>query len=155
MAEGSDEAVVIERTFDAPVAMVWRMWTEPEQFRMWYGPDGARVPEATMDVRVGGIRRICLEVQTPEGPARMWFAGEYREVVENERLVYTESAADEHGDVAGQAGHPAHTQVVVELSDVGGRTRMVMTHVGIPADSPGAVGWAMAFGKLAALLERG
>jgi hypothetical protein len=49
-------------------------------------------------------------------------------------------------------GHPATTQVTVELTDLGGRTKMVMTHSGIPADSPGAVGWAMAFSKLAARL---
>ena len=33
--------------------------------------------------------------------------------------------------------------------DVGGRTKMVMTHLGIPGDSPGAAGWAMALDKLA------
>jgi uncharacterized protein YndB with AHSA1/START domain len=88
----------------------------------------------------------------------MWFAGEFREVVENERLVYTESMSDENGnvvspaDVGMPAGHPTTTEVRVELDDVGGRTRMVMTHAGVPDDSPGAAGWAMAFDKLAALL---
>jgi hypothetical protein len=52
--------------------------------------------------------------------------------------------SDEHG----AATSPA-TEVVVELADVGGRTRMVMTHVGVAPDSPGAGGWAMAFEKLA------
>jgi hypothetical protein len=41
------------------------------------------------------------------------------------------------------------TEVRVELEDIGGRTKMVMTHAGIPADSPGAAGWAMALDKLA------
>jgi hypothetical protein len=41
-------------------------------------------------------------------------------------------------------------QVRVELEDLGGRTRMVLTHVGIPSDSPGATGWTMALDKLAA-----
>jgi hypothetical protein len=45
------------------------------------------------------------------------------------------------------------TEVRVELEDVGGRTKMVMTHAGIPADSPGAAGWTMAFAKLAAHVE--
>jgi hypothetical protein len=47
-------------------------------------------------------------------------------------------------------GHPTTTEVRVELEDIDERTRMVMTHVGIPADSPGATGWTMAFDKLAA-----
>ena len=107
-----------------------------------------------MDVRVGGTRLVCLEVQTPNGPMRMWFTGEYREVIENERLIYTESMSDENGHVSSPSdmgmpeGHPTTTEVRVELKDIGGRTKMVMTHVGIPQDSPGAVGWAMALDKL-------
>ena len=50
-------------------------------------------------------------------------------------------------------GHPTTTEVRVELQDLGGRTKMTMTHAGIPADSPGAAGWTMAFEKLAAYLE--
>jgi hypothetical protein len=48
--------------------------------------------------------------------------------------------------------HPA-TEVRVELTDMDGRTRMVLTHIGVPAGSPGALGWTMAFDKLAARLR--
>jgi len=88
----------------------------------------------------------------------MWFTGEYREVIENERLVYTESMSDENGHVASAsdlgmpAGHPVTTEIRVELNKIDGRTKMVLTHVGIPHDSPGAAGWAMALGKLTAYL---
>jgi uncharacterized protein YndB with AHSA1/START domain len=145
---------MIERTIDAPVDLVWRMWTEAEHFAAWYGPTGARVPVATMDVRVGGGRHIGMEMDTPDGPMRMWFVGEYREVDAPHRLVYTEAVADEDGNVLGpeQTGMPAHhpvtTEVTVVLHDVDGRTRMVLTHAGVPADSPGATGWRMAFDKL-------
>jgi uncharacterized protein YndB with AHSA1/START domain len=161
MAEGSvsQDAVVIERSFDAPAELVWQMWTDPEHFKQWYGPDGVTVPVAKMDVRDGGSRRVCMEMETPGGLRRMWFTGEYREVAENQRLVYTESMSDESGNVLSPAdlgmppGHPATTEVTVELHDLGGRTKMVLTHAGIPADSPGAAGWMMAFSKLAALLQ--
>jgi uncharacterized protein YndB with AHSA1/START domain len=154
----SRDAVVIERSFDVPVDLVWQMWTDPDHFRAWYGPDGATIPVAEMDVRVGGTRLVCMEMASPGGSMTMWFTGEYREVVENERLVYTESMSDENGNVQSPAamgmpeGHPTTTEVRVELDDVGGRTKMVMTHVGVPSDSPGAAGWAMAFDKLAAHL---
>lgn len=156
---GSQDAVVIERTLDAPVELIWQMWTDPEHFKAWYGPDGAAIPVAKMDVRVGGTRLVSMEMQTPNGPMQMWFTGEYREVVENERLVYTESMSDENGNVLSPSdmgmpeSHPATTEVVVELEDLGGRTKMVLTHLGIPEDSPGAAGWTMAFDKLAALVE--
>ncbi len=152
----SQDAVKIERHFEAPVELIWQMWTDPEHFAAWYGPDGATIPVAKMDVRVGGTRLVAMEMQTPDGPMRMWFTGEYREVVENERLVYTESMSDENGNVVSPsdmgmpAGHPTTTEVRVELEYAGGRTKMVMTHAGIPAGSPGAAGWTMAFDKLAA-----
>jgi uncharacterized protein YndB with AHSA1/START domain len=157
MTDNSDsrDAVVIERQFDAPVELIWQMWTDPQHFAAWYGPDGATIPVARMDVRVGGTRLVSMEMHTPDGPMRMWFTGEYREVVENERLIYTESMSDANGnvlspsDVRMPAGHPATTEVHVEFEDVGGRTKMVMTHAGIPGDSPGAAGWAMALAKLA------
>ncbi|HSG78269.1 MAG TPA: SRPBCC domain-containing protein [Acidimicrobiia bacterium] len=153
MSDGTP-SMRIERTFDAPIELVWEMWADPGHFAAWYGPDGATVSVATMDVRVGGSRLIGMAMETPGGPRRMWFAGEYREVVGNERLVYTEFVADESANALPPSAmgmpddHPVTTEVVVELGDLGGRTRMVMTHIGVPEGSPGAVGWAMAFGKL-------
>jgi uncharacterized protein YndB with AHSA1/START domain len=157
-SNGSRDAVVLQRTVDAPIELVWQMWTDPDHFRAWYGPAGAAVPVAEMDVRVVGRRRLCMEVQGPSGPMRMWFTGEYLEVVAPRRLVYSESMSDEDGNVVAAAqlgvpdGHPASTEVRVELEEVGGRTKMVVTHVGIPAGSPGAVGWEMALDALAAQL---
>jgi uncharacterized protein YndB with AHSA1/START domain len=137
-SNSSQDAVTIERSFGAPVDLIWAMWTDPEHFAAWYGPDGATIPIAKMDVRVGGTRLVSMEVQTPNGPMQMWFTGEYREVVQNERLVYTESMSDQNGNVLSPeelgmpAGHPTTTEVRVELEDVGGRTKMVMTHAGVP-----------------------
>lgn len=146
--------VQIERTFDAPIDLIWSMWTEAEHFANWYGPMGAKIPKAEMDVTVGGGRHIGMEMQTPNGPMQMFFVGEYREIDPKTRLVYTESVADADGNVmtAEQMGMPAgapmETSVVVELEDLGGRTKMVMTHIGVPADSPGGQGWAMAIDKM-------
>jgi uncharacterized protein YndB with AHSA1/START domain len=158
-ASGVPDAVIIERSFDAPVALIWQMWTDPEHFKAWYGPDGATIPVAKMDVHIGGTRLVCMEMQTPDGAMQMWFTGEYLEVVENERLVYTESMSDEKGNVLAPSdlgmptGHPSTTEVSVELEDVGGRTKMVLTHVGVPAGSPAAAGWGMALAKLATHVE--
>lgn len=160
MSDGTPErAVVIERIFDAAPDLIWRMWTEPEHFASWYGPNGASIPVAKMDVRVGGKRLVCMEMQTPNGPMQMWFTGEYLEVVENVRLVYTESMSDDAGNVLSPSdmgmpeGHPETTEITVELEGVGSGTRMVMTHAGVPADSPGAAGWMMAFDKLGQRVE--
>ena len=137
--------------------LIWQMWTDPEHFKAWYGPDGATIPVAKMDVRVGGTRLVCMEMQTPDGPMQMWFTGEYREVVENERLVYTESMSDENGNVVVPLGRLECPRAIRRppRSVSSSRTSVAargwcMTHVGIPADSPGATGWAMALDKLVA-----
>lgn len=151
---GSTDAVVIERTLDAPVARIWEMWTQPRHFQAWYGPTGATVPVANMDVRVGGRRHVSMEMQTPNGPMQMWFTGEYLTVDPTSLLVYTESMSDETGRVVPPAemgmpdGHPEVTEIVVELEPQGDGTRMMLTHRGVPADSPGATGWNMALDKL-------
>jgi uncharacterized protein YndB with AHSA1/START domain len=156
MSETEDRAaVVIERTFAAPVEQIWAMWTVPELFASWYGPTGATIPMAQMDLRVGGVRLVCMEMSTPNGPMTMWFTGEFLDVVEPERLVYTEVLADERGrplDAADVPGGNDVTEVRVELAAVDGGTHMVMTHVGIPAGSPGEAGWTMAIDKLEQVL---
>jgi len=152
----SQDALTIERTFDAPADVIWQMWTDPRHFAAWYGPAGSAVTVVNMNVRVGGSRLVRMEVTTPNGPMQMWFTGEYLEIIDGKRLVYTESMSNANGDVVNPselgmpAAHPTTTEVRVELEDLGGRTRMVLTHIGIPAGSPGAAGWAMAIDKLAA-----
>ena len=153
----ANDAVVIERIFDVPVEIIWQMWTEPDHFQRWYGPKGFTVPVADMDLRVGGKRLICMA--SPDGSMRMWTTGEYTEIVPHERLVYTESPADEDGNVVSPSamgmpeGYPTTTEVTVLLEDLGGRTKMVMTHAGMPADSGAGGGWNQAFDKLAKHVE--
>lgn len=149
------DGIVIERTFDIPVNVVWQLWTQPEHFKNWYGPEGFTVPVAEMDVRVGGKHLFCM--QTPDGSRQMWSTGEYTEVVPNKRLVYTDSMADEHGNVVSPSAYgmndddyPATTEVTVLLEDLDGRTKMVVTHAGLPANEQGAsAGWEQAFAKMA------
>jgi uncharacterized protein YndB with AHSA1/START domain len=151
-------AMVLERVLEAPVGQVWSMWTEPEHFAAWYGPVGAVVTVLRMDVRIGGSRLVGMVMETPDGPAEMWFAGEFRAVVPETLLVYSESMADREGNVLAASdlgmpdGHAGSTEIRLELEDLGGRTRMVLTHLGIAADSPGAAGWSMALDKLASRL---
>ncbi|MFN3257044.1 MAG: SRPBCC family protein [Ilumatobacter sp.] len=148
--------VQIDRTFDAPIEVIWSMWTDPEHFAKWYGPMGSRIPTAEMDVRVGGRRHIAMEMDTPNGVMAMFFVGEYREVEPMIRLSYTESMADADGSaltaeqMGMPAGTPMETSVVVDLEDLGDRTRMTVTHIGVPRDSPGGQGWAMAIDELEA-----
>ena len=154
---GSKDAVVIERTFDAAQDTIWQMWTDPEQFKQWYGPRGFTIPVADMDLRIGGKRLICMS--SPDGSMKMWTTGKFTEIAPIERLGYTESMADADvnvilpSDMGMPVGYPVTTQVTVRLEDLGGRTKMVMTHAGVPADSGASSGWEQAFAKMAAYVE--
>ncbi len=149
--------VRIERDFDCPIDLVWRMWTDPALFKKWYGPNGMSVPTAEMDVTVGGTRKVCMSMQAPERSMEMWFTGVYKEVRAPHRLVYTESMCDADGTLISPQtmgmpdNFPDITEVIVELTQTGDTTRMVMVHMGVEAGTAGAGGWNQAFDKLAAL----
>jgi uncharacterized protein YndB with AHSA1/START domain len=106
--------ITITRVFDAPRERVWREWTEPERFADWFGGPEWEVPLDTvsMDVRPGGAWRLSMH-----GPGReIRWKGEYHEVVEPERLVFT---------VSDQPGDEAYELCTVVLTDLGdGRTEM-------------------------------
>jgi uncharacterized protein YndB with AHSA1/START domain len=155
----STNSVVIERSFEAPIELLWKMWSDPEHFKAWYGPQGATIPVAQLDVRVGGRRFVGMEMNTPNGAMQMWFTGEHLAVNEPNQLAYSESMSDENGNVQPPSsmgmpeGHPTTTEVRVDLVVTGDLTKMVLTHVGIPAGSPGEMGWNMAFDKLATYVD--
>lgn len=151
----------MKREFDAPIGLVWDMWTRPDLFKKWYSPMGMTVPTAEMDVVIGGTRKVCMEMVSPERTMTMWFTGIYKEVKRPSRLVYTESMCDAEGVILSPQsmgmpeGHPDITEVIVELNETGGRTMMTMVHVGVPTGSAGEGGWSQAFDTLAAVLNGG
>jgi uncharacterized protein YndB with AHSA1/START domain len=85
----------IERTYDAPVNNVWKAWTEPEQIKVWWGPDNVSIPECEVDLRVGGRIYIVMEAGEAMGPykgTRWPMDGTFTEVKENSRLAYVVKA---------------------------------------------------------------
>jgi uncharacterized protein YndB with AHSA1/START domain len=87
--------LVIERTFDAPRELVFKVWTQPEHVPNWFGPKGFTLPVFETDVRPGGVTRYCMRSSTGE---ESWGKSEFREVVPPERLVYTDWFADPQGN---------------------------------------------------------
>lgn len=155
-------AVIITRTLAAPIDTVWSMFAEAEHFGAWYGPEGAELEVHRFEAEPGGGRLVCMRMPTPQGTHEMWFTGEFVELTPPTRLVYTESVCDATGRVLTAAemgmpdGAPMTTRVIVALtrieSGADGATQLTLTHEGIPAGSPGEMGWQMALDKLAARL---
>ena len=109
----SDREVIVTRLVNAPPHIVWEAWTRAELFRQWWIPKSAALNllSCEMDVRVGGGYRLVFKFQDSE----MAFFGTYREVVPNQRLVWT-------NDEAGDAGQIS----TVTFEEKSGRTLVVM-----------------------------
>src|SRR5438309_10503623 len=84
----TDTQIEITRTFDAPRHLVYKAYTTPELIKRWWGGDRGDVTLAEVDLRVGGKWRY---VMTANGGYEVGFHGVYREIVPNERLVFTET----------------------------------------------------------------
>jgi uncharacterized protein YndB with AHSA1/START domain len=80
----SDRAIVITRTFDAPRALVFDVWTTAEHIAQWWDPSRAPLASCEVDLRPGGAFRFV-----PRDPerAKLAFTGRYREISRPTRLV--------------------------------------------------------------------
>jgi uncharacterized protein YndB with AHSA1/START domain len=76
--------LTLTRELAAPRSLVWRAWTEPEQFARWFGPRGFTIPRIEFDVRPGGA--IRCDMRAPDGTT-FTNIGSFTEIVEPERLV--------------------------------------------------------------------
>lgn len=147
--------VEITRIFEAPRELVWRVWTDPQQLMRWWGPTEFTAPACHIDLRVGGKYLFCM--QGPDG-TKIWTTGTYQEIVPLERLVYSDSFADETGNAV-PASHygmgdeiPFAMTVTVTFEELEGKTKMTLRHEGLPAGELSemtAVGWNESFDKLA------
>ena len=78
--------VRITRTFDAPVDLVYRAWTEPELVAQWMGPRSIDMEIETWDLRTGGEYRYTAR---RDGEDVAHFYGSFHKVVPNEKITQT------------------------------------------------------------------
>lgn len=83
----TDEQILVTRTFAAPKRLVYKAWTTPELVSRWWPGRRGTMVSCEIDLRVGGTWRY---VMTATEGHEVAFHGEYRELVPEERIVYTE-----------------------------------------------------------------
>jgi uncharacterized protein YndB with AHSA1/START domain len=103
---------VISRVLDAPRALVWTCFTDPERMKQWWGPKGVKVVQSKMDLRPGGTYLYAMQ---PPGAAVMWGRMVYREIVPPSKLVFINSFSDEAG---GLTRHPMSATWPLEMLSV-------------------------------------
>jgi uncharacterized protein YndB with AHSA1/START domain len=91
----SDRETEITRRFAAPRSALYRAWSEADLFRQWWVPQsfGMTLLSCEMDVRTGGSYRLVFA--NPSGGEPMAFFGTYKDVVPNERIVWTNEESDQ------------------------------------------------------------
>jgi uncharacterized protein YndB with AHSA1/START domain len=142
-----DNELLIQRTFDAPVELVFRIWESRDHAIRWWGPEEFTTTELEMDFRPGGKWRAAM-TSKQFGLSRM--SGEYREIEKNKRIVFT-FAWDE------DSGESVQTLVTVSFAEKSGKT--IQTFHQTPFSSVASRdshigGWISLFNKQQAYAER-
>ena len=111
--EVGNHELLIHRTFDAPLPLVFQIWETREHLMQWWGPKDFTCTHVDLDFRPGGSYRICI-VSAEHGES--WMGGRFIEIVKNHRIVMTfawEDGPDQPG---------VETLVNVTFSEEGGKT---------------------------------
>jgi len=111
--------IVINRVFNAPCALVFRAWTEPQHMLKWWFCKDTECRGIEADVKVGGALRIHMA--SAHGDHIV--IGKYLEIVPNKRLHFSWEWEDYR---------MPHSTVTVEFEDLGQTTRLTLTHAGLP-----------------------
>lgn len=139
-------ALDVTRTVKAPLEMVWKAWTEPEQMANWFGCTKTQSVNVTNDLRVGGEYRVNVGCSDGE---QVCMSGVYQKVEQNKRLVYTWNNTSSE--------FPAKdTLVSVTFVPHGDRTEIRITHSNLNDANclhGHSLGWNASLDRFVALFE--
>lgn len=146
--------LLITHLFDAPREAVFQAWTDPEQLKHWYAPDGCTIEFKTIDIMTGGNFHSCVHDPVH---GECWVKGTYLEVLPNQKLAFTMVMSDEAGNSArsvsaGKSEDWPEEQITTILFESIGKQTKVSIHQTVPeevAKKTGAYyGWIKMLHKL-------
>ena len=139
---------VLERTFDAPRALVWKTWTDPALLSRWYGPRAETIVHR-LDLKAGGLWLVEMKWGANSHFQRV----EYTEVTPLERLVWLHSSSDAAWNIIPSpmmTDWPRVLLTTVTLAAAGGKTKLRLTwepHDATPAEIACFAGAIAGMGK--------
>jgi len=123
----SDPVFKISRTFDAPLSLVWDMYSKKEHLTKWWGPKGFEWVSGGLDFRPGGTFHYGM--RSPDGHI-MWGKFVYREIAPMTKIVFTTSFSNEAGMIERApfaTNFPLEILNMIVFSEKDGKTTLDMT----------------------------
>lgn len=123
--KAAKQEFVISRLLDSPREHVFSVWTAPDHLARWFGPKGATLRTAKMDLRPGGTFHFCMDVNGQV----IWCRWVFREITAPEKIIFVNSFSDESG---GLTRHPTNPSLpsellaTIEFSEEDNRTRITL-----------------------------
>ena len=146
--ETTDDQLVIIREFTAPKTLVFEVLTKHEHIIKWSCPNGMTVSFSEGVLKVGEKYRFGME--SPDGAHKVVLTGEYQEIQQPDKLVYTQAYTMPDGSTNEE------TLITIRLEEIGNKTQMIFHQNGFTsaAGRDNAIkGWNEAFDKIENLLE--
>jgi len=150
----SKKELFITHLFDAPRELVFKAWTDPEQLKHWYAPDGCTIEFKYINVKEGGTFHSCIH-DPIHGDC--WIKGVYDQVIFPEKLVFSMILTNENGEsiasvAAGKLEDwPEETITTVTFTSIGNQTKLAI-HQTVSEEDAKQTGayqsWIKMFNKL-------
>ncbi len=90
--------IEVTRTFNAPVEIVWKVWTEPELVKRWWGPKHFTSPVAKIDFREGGKSIVSMQAPKEMGGREFYSIWVYIKIIRLQTIEFVQSLCDEDGN---------------------------------------------------------
>ncbi|MEO7485769.1 MAG: SRPBCC domain-containing protein [Ferruginibacter sp.] len=120
--------IEVTRTFNAPVEMVWKLWTDPELIKRWWGPKHFTSPVATIDFQEGGKSIVSMQAPAEMGGQVFYSAWVYTTIIPLQTIEFIQSLSDEEGNkinptqVGMPPDFPADIQTIVTFKKIDNST---------------------------------
>jgi len=148
----SEKVMTMTRTIKASGEILFKAWIDPEQLKKWWGPKGFTNPVCNADATPGG--EILIHMQAPDKTIYP-MGGEFHEIVEPDRLVFTTAALDKNGNRLFEVLN------TVTFSDENAKTKLSLhaavsniTEEGKPYIEGMNDGWIESIDRLAEFVEK-
>lgn len=91
------ELIEVKRVFNAPIEMVWQLWTDPKLLKRWWGPKNFSSPFARINFKVGEQSLVSMKAADSMGGQEYYSSWRYEKIVLHEYIEFVQSLCDEQG----------------------------------------------------------